>query len=237
MIMIGKNRMSEKRFWLVIGACLLFSVLAYLLFSHFRALREKEQSFALENNISRIEHAFRHLRFAEGEAYFALSRDLFDNWQEIRKHFPTEAPEQFRRTSAWPAKSWEIEDKLSRVGEFYQEKDAEKASIYLEEAELAYLEIKSENGIPDFSRELYDFYLAAKKLSDAESKDDLEQLLPEFKLEFTKIKERFSQYRETGIMKELEQKVYTLDRQLAGPELWQTQEELPDFIKEIYLNN
>lgn len=237
MRMIGKNRISKKRLWLIMGACLLFLVLSYALFSYFRSLKEKDQSFALETSISRIEHALRHLRFAEGEAYLVLSRDLFENWQEIRKHFPTEAPEQFRRTSDWPAKSWEIEDKLSRVGEFYQEKDAEKASMYLEEAELAYLEIKSENGIPDFSRELYSFYLAAIKLKEAENKDDLELLLPEFKLEFTKIKERFAQYRGTGIMVELEAKVNTLDRQLEGPELWQVQEELPDFVKEIFLNN
>lgn len=235
--MIGKQKNKNRKYPLITAFILILAVSAYFLYAHFRASREKEQSYAVENNISRIEYAWRHLRFAQGEEYIALSRELGENWQDLSRHYPVEAPQQFARTADWPHKAWQIGENLSRVEEFYREKNPEKSSEYLWAAETAYLEIKSENAIPDFSRELYDFYLAAGKISTAANKDELERILPEFKLAFTGIKERFAQYRTTSIMTELEAKVYTLDRQLDGPELRQTQEEMPAFIKEIYLNN
>ncbi len=231
------KKINKKTLYIFIAILLLMLLLFFLLLFIKTAKEKASKSFVLENNLSRMEYDLRHLRFAENDEFIGLAEELSKNWREINKQYPVDPPLPFSKTREWPQKSWQINEDLSRIGEFAQEKNQTETLAVLTEAETAYLAIKKENNIPDFSQEIYAFYLESKKLETAENKADILEILPEFKLQFTQLKERLAQYSQTKIMVDLEAMVYTLNRQLDGPELRQAQKDLPNFVKYIYLNN
>ena len=164
----------------------------------------------------------------------AVSASL-QTWEKFVFAFKDNQPIEYQKTRDWDRKLITILEHARKADELVKENKLPQAGEETKKIREIFKKIKEENGILDISDEMIAFYEVGKKVTEADTREDVALSLPDLKYRFTVLKEYSIDEDYDQLIKKLEDIIAKLDKFLDGPDFRKAQSELAPVFMELYL--
>lgn len=181
-----------------------------------------------------LRYTWHNIETGDLEGSLSRTEEAYRLWERLDRNHRSNKPEEYKNTKDWQSFMLSVSGRLKSAKELAQKKNLEEAGAEINSVMKLLREVRSQNGINDYSEELLSFYEIADRVSRANKKIEIEPYMPELKIAFTYIKELDLDTSLQKTLIEMEEKIGELDKLLDGPDFKRAQARLLKLFFELY---